>query len=250
MSVWSLGRGSPHPLRGSRVGERMGMFDVGTATSSITTASRHWSSSPHRDARKFVRLVGNVAGALVAALFARRYLLLYLSSHRLIGVAFFVQQMWIMTAFLARRTPLTVSRRTRDWLLAYGGTFGGVLLQPSPAHFHWGSDAGLAVQFIGLAISIASLVVLGRSFGSVAANRGIVHRGPYAVVRHPLYAGYFFIQIGYVLYSLSWWNVFVVLFVTTCNVGRAVVEERLLALTGEYGEYQREVRWRLLPRIW
>jgi protein-S-isoprenylcysteine O-methyltransferase Ste14 len=92
--------------------------------------------------------------------------------------------------------------------------------------------------------------VLGRSFGSVAANRGIVHRGPYAVVRHPLYAGYFFIQIGYVLYSLSWWNVFVVLFVTGCNVGRAVVEERLLVLSGEYGEYQREVRWRLLPRVW
>jgi protein-S-isoprenylcysteine O-methyltransferase Ste14 len=215
-----------------------------------TKSTRLWPTPLGHDARRFVRLAGNVTGALIAALFARRYLLLYISSHRLIGVAFFVQQMWIMTAFLVRRTPFTVSRRTRDWLFAYGGTFGGVLLQPSPAHFHWGIDAGLAVQFVGLLISIASLVVLGRSFGSVAANRGIVHRGPYAVVRHPLYAGYFFIQIGYVLYSLSWWNVFVVLFVTGCNVGRAVVEERLLVLSGEYGEYQREVRWRLLPRVW
>ena len=189
-------------------------------------------------------------GALIAALFARRYLLLYISSHRLIGVAFFFQQMWIMSAFVARRSPFAVSRRARDWLLAYGGTFGGVLLQPIPAHSHWGIDAGLAVQLVGLLVSVASLFVLGRSFGSVAANRGLVHRGPYAVVRHPLYAGYFLIQIGYVLYSLSWWNVFVVLFVTGCNVGRALVEERLLEVSGEYGEYQREVRWRLFPRIW
>ena len=37
---------------------------------------------------------------------------------------------------------------------------------------------------------IAGKVVLGRSFGLVPANRGIVARGPYLLVRHPIYAGY------------------------------------------------------------
>jgi protein-S-isoprenylcysteine O-methyltransferase Ste14 len=202
------------------------------------------------DGQRLGRLSVNVLGALIAALFARRYLLFYLSSHRLIGVAFFLQQMWIMTAFLVRRSPRAVSRRIGDWLLAFAGTFGGVLLQPSGVHPRWGLDAGFGVQLVGLAISVVSLLVLGRSFGSVAADRGIVHRGPYAIVRHPLYSGYLFIQFGYVLQSLSWWNVIVVLFVTGCNVGRALVEERLLATSGEYEAYQRRVRWRLLPRIW
>jgi protein-S-isoprenylcysteine O-methyltransferase Ste14 len=196
------------------------------------------------------RLTVNVAGALIAALFARRYLLYYLQSHRLIGVAFFVQQMWIMTAFLIRRPPRAVSRRIGDWVLAFGGTFGGVLLQPSGVHPRWGLDAGLGVQLVGLTISIVALLALGRSFGSVAADRGIVLRGPYGVVRHPVYTGYLMIQVGYVLQSVSWWNVAVVLFVTGCNVGRALAEELLLATSSEYEEYQRKVQWKLLPRIW
>jgi protein-S-isoprenylcysteine O-methyltransferase Ste14 len=202
------------------------------------------------DAQRLGRLTVNVVGALIAALFARRYLLFYLGSHRLIGVAFFVQQMWIMIAFLVRRSPRAVSRRVGDWLLAFAGTFGGVLLQPSGTHPHWGLDVGLGAQLVGLAISVVSLLCLGRSFGSVAADRGIVLRGPYSIVRHPLYTGYLFIQLGYVLQSISLWNVIVVLFVTACNVGRALVEERLLATSEEYVAYQRRVRWRLLPRMW
>jgi protein-S-isoprenylcysteine O-methyltransferase Ste14 len=65
-----------------------------------------------------------------------------------------------------------------------------------------------------------------------------------------VYTGYLMIQVGYVLQSVSWWNVAVVLFVTGCNVGRALAEERLLATSKEYEAYQRKVQWRLLPRIW
>ncbi len=192
----------------------------------------------------------SVSGALVAALFARRYLLYYIDSGRLIGVAFFAQQMWIMIAFLARRSPRAVSRRIGDWVLAFAGTFGGVLLQPSGAHYRWGLDVGLALQLTGLAISVASLLALGRSFGSVAADRGVVRRGPYAVVRHPLYAGYLIVLVGYVLQSISLWNVTVMLLLVGCDVGRAIVEERLLATSDEYEAYQRQVVWRLFPGVW
>lgn len=43
-------------------------------------------------------------------------------------------------------------------------------------------------------------------FGFVAADRGLKTRGPYAVVRHPMYASYLLLQSGYVLRSLSPWT--------------------------------------------
>ena len=47
-------------------------------------------------------------------------------------------------------------------------------------------------------IALASLGTLGRSFGIVAANRGVKTRGPYRLVRHPAYFGYLMSYLGYV----------------------------------------------------
>jgi protein-S-isoprenylcysteine O-methyltransferase Ste14 len=158
--------------------------------------------------------------------------------------------MWVVAAYLIRRPARTVSRRLGDWLLAFGGTFGGVLFRPVGAHSGWGTDAGLVIQLTGLAICVASFLALGRSFGFAAADRGLVRRGPYTVVRHPIYASYLLLQLGYVLQSLSAWNVLVMAMVTSCNVGRARAEDRLLATNNQYGAYRNQVRWRLLPGIW
>jgi protein-S-isoprenylcysteine O-methyltransferase Ste14 len=142
------------------------------------------------------------------------------------------------------------SQRPVDWLLAFGGTFGGVLLRPDGAHPHWGVVAGFDVQMIGLVICVASFMALGRSFGFAAADRGLVQRGPYSLVRHPIYASYFFLQIGYLLQSLSLRNTLVVFFICSCNIGRAVVEERLLVSSGPYNDYRLRVPWRLVPGLW
>jgi protein-S-isoprenylcysteine O-methyltransferase Ste14 len=58
------------------------------------------------------------------------------------------------------------------------------------------------------------------------------------------------IQFGYLLQSLAWWNVAVLVFVTMCNGGRALAEEDVLATSGDYAAYRRQVRWRLLPGVW
>lgn len=199
---------------------------------------------------RLIRISANLVGAGGAALFAQASLQFYLHTHTLIGAAFFAEQMWIVVAYIARRPARTVSRRLDDWLLAFGGTFGGVLFRPTGAHPHWGVDAGLGVQLLGLAICVTSLLALGRSFGFAAADRGLVRRGPYTVVRHPIYASYFVLQFGYLLQSVSVRNALVMLFASSCNVGRALVEERLLARSGQYDPYRRQVRWRLLPGVW
>ncbi len=103
---------------------------------------------------------------------------------------------------------------------------------------------------LGLALALASLAALGRSFGFVAADRGLVTRGPYAVVRHPIYAAYVLIQCGYVLQAVSVRNVAVLVVAIGCNVGRAICEERVLAERSDYAAYRQRVRWRLLPGIW
>lgn len=175
---------------------------------------------------------------------------MYLQTHRPLGAAFCAEQMWVVAAYLIRRPARTVSRRWRDWLLAFGGTFGGVLFRPVGAHPQWGVSAGLALQLVGLAVCVASFLTLGRSFGFVAADRGLVQRGPYAIVRHPIYSSYLLLQFGYVLQSISLRNTLVMVLASGCNIGRALVEDRLLATNEEYRGYRGKVRWRLVPLVW
>jgi protein-S-isoprenylcysteine O-methyltransferase Ste14 len=199
---------------------------------------------------RLIRIAASLIGAAGAAFFAQATLQSYLQTHRFIGGVFFVEQMWVVIAYLIRRPARASSRRMRDWLLAFGGTFGGVLFRPDGAHPQWGLTAGLAVQLCGLAICIASFLALGRSFGFVAADRGLVKRGPYAIVRHPIYASYLMLQAGYLLQSISIRNALVLVFVSGCNVGRAMAEDRMLATNDQYDAYRSRVRWRLVPGVW
>lgn len=199
---------------------------------------------------RFIRIAANVVGAVGAAYFAQATLQHYLATHQLIGAAFFGEQMWVVIAYLIRRPAHAVSRRTSDWLLAFGGTFAGVLFRPDGAHPQWGLTAGLVVQLFGLAICVTSFLSLGRSFGFVAADRGLVKRGPYAIVRHPIYASYLLLQAGYLLQSISIRNALVMLLASGCNVGRAKAEDRILATNEQYADYRSHVTWRLIPGIW
>jgi protein-S-isoprenylcysteine O-methyltransferase Ste14 len=207
-------------------------------------------TSRHTWYGRLVRIGVNLLGAAGAALFARASIVFYLQSHRLIGAVFFLEQAWFVVLFLIRRPPRVVSDSAGAWLLAAAGTFGGLLLRPQGAHPEWGVQAGLGLQLAGLALVLASLVALGRSFGFVAADRGLVTRGPYAVIRHPVYAAYVLIQCGYVLQAVSLRNVAVLAAVTGCNAGRAIFEERMLAERSDYAAYRKRVRRRLLPGVW
>ena len=217
-----------------------------------TSTVRRWLDFEFTSARaeRLVRIATNLIGAIGAAFFAQATLRVYLQTHRLIGGAFFVEQMWVVVAYLIRRPARAVSRRLGDWLLAFGGTFGGVLFRPVGEHPQWGLTAGLVVQLLGLTLCVTSFLALGRSFGFVAADRGLVRRGPYSIVRHPIYASYVLLQFGYLLQSISLRNAVVMLFASGCNVGRALAEDRVLASNQHYAAYRRQVRWRLIPAIW
>jgi protein-S-isoprenylcysteine O-methyltransferase Ste14 len=73
----------------------------------------------------------------------------------------------------------------------------------------FGADAGAGIRvmvsdsllFAGLAFSLASVAVLGRCFGILPDVRGLVVRGPYRLVRHPLYLGELTAAFGIVVGS-------------------------------------------------
>lgn len=79
----------------------------------------------------------------------------------------------------------------------------------------------------------------------------VIDSGPYAIVRHPMYASALLYLVGMPLLLGSWWGLAVVPLMVAGMAPRAVFEERLLErdLPG-YAEYMRRVRHRLVPGVW
>jgi protein-S-isoprenylcysteine O-methyltransferase Ste14 len=101
----------------------------------------------------------------------------------------------------------------------------------------------------GLSLVILGKVTLGRSFGLVPANRGIVARGPYNVVRHPIYAGYLVTHTAFLLAHPTPVNAAVAIIADTALIVRALIEERVLKADGEYQAYCQRVGWHLVPGL-
>lgn len=108
---------------------------------------------------------------------------------------------------------------------------------------------GVGVQMVGVACQFSAKLTLGRSFGLLPAQRGIVIAGPYRLVRHPMYLGYFINHVGFLLVNWSVQNLAVFALLYAAQGLRIVREEAVLSRSADYRAYQRRVRWRLLPGV-
>jgi len=112
--------------------------------------------------------------------------------------------------------------------------------------------AGAALQTCGIAWQLLAKMTLGRSFGVLPATRGLVTRGPYRVVRHPIYLGYLIGHVGFLLSNFSLQNVLVLALLYAAQTVRMVREEAVLK-RGEQGPgyiaYCAAVRWRIVPFV-
>ena len=134
--------------------------------------------------------------------------------------------------------------------VAYAYPYAQVIyLRWSPGHVGWPS-AGLALVTLAAALSLVSLLTIGRFFGVRPALRGLVRSGPYRFVRHPMYLSYILADIGY---NLQEWNSVTLLLVLVgwmSLVYRIHAEERLLSQHAEWPAYVGLVRYRLFPGLW
>ena len=85
----------------------------------------------------------------------------------------------------------------------------------------------------------------------VEAGQKVITTGPYAIVRHPMYAGIILMYTASPVALGSWWALIPALFIVPLLVARIRNEEQVLLrdLPG-YAEYVQKVKYRLLPGVW
>jgi protein-S-isoprenylcysteine O-methyltransferase Ste14 len=159
------------------------------------------------------------------------------------------QEVLIIGLAVTRRRTVDVSRSWWDASIALVGT-AAPLLQRSGGFTTPAIEAfGLVIQLAGAALALIATFSLGRSFGIIAANRGVKTGGLYRLVRHPLYGSYLFSYLGFFLGNLSLLNLLVIGFSFLCQYLRARSEEQVLLRDPAYQEYARRVRYRFIPFV-
>jgi protein-S-isoprenylcysteine O-methyltransferase Ste14 len=199
---------------------------------------------------KLRHLATGAVGATFWLVFAYSNIRGSIEAGRVIGVGVGILGLWAAVLFLVRRAPAQVSRSFPVWVVAYVGTFGPLLLRPGGADHGWNDVLGLGVQCLGVLLGAFGYLALGRSFGLVPANRGLVTSGIYRLVRHPLYTSYVVAEVGYLIQSPRVWNVGILAIAWTCQIFRLLSEERLLSRDPAYRSYCGRTRWRVLPGLW
>lgn len=124
------------------------------------------------------------------------------------------------------------------------------------------STMPVLLQAIGLVLYLASTLFImwvfrENSFAApvvkVQAERHhhVISTGPYAVIRHPMYAGVMLYFIGTPLLIGSWWGLAMMPVFFLAFAIRSRIEEHTLmdGLPG-YADYAERVRYRMLPGIW
>ena len=158
------------------------------------------------------------------------------------------QELLIVGLAITRHRSVEESRSRWDWAVALLGT-GAPLLQRPGLTLPVLEPIGIGLQLIGTVLATAAVISLGRSFGIVAANRGVRTTGFYRFVRHPLYGSYMVGYLGFLLSNLSVLNVLLIFLTVLCQYARAVAEERILLRDPVYQAYAKQVRYRFIPYV-
>jgi protein-S-isoprenylcysteine O-methyltransferase Ste14 len=169
---------------------------------------------------------------------------------RPVGLGPLELELVIAILYIVRRQPIAVSRAPLAWSAAAVAVTGMLFARPA-----YDPVAGLGtlyfvVQLAGAGVALLTLLTLGRSFGIVAANRGLKTSGPYGIVRHPLYGAYLVTMGGYLLENPSVLNVIIFGAVTAAHLIRIREEEKCLGTDPKYRDYRRQVRFRLVPYLY
>lgn len=167
---------------------------------------------------------------------------------------------------LAERLGSLVQRDQKTWDKVFMATilvlwFAWLVLMGLDRRHGW-SHVPIPVQLAGfvllcLGCYLVALTFKANSFAAPVVKiqkerqHRVIDTGPYAYVRHPMYAGALLINAGAPLLLGSWWGLLVGALFTLLIALRAVLEERTLKAELEgYTAYAARVRYRLVPYLW
>jgi protein-S-isoprenylcysteine O-methyltransferase Ste14 len=215
-----------------------------------------------------VSLLGTIA--MAALLFIPAGTLDYWQAWAFMAV--FAGASTVITVYLAIKDPKLLERRMRAgpfaekektqkilMSFAMAGFIALIVVPPLDHRFAWSSVPTYVAVFgdvlVALGFLFVYLVLKVNTFGAstiqIAEGQTVISTGPYAFVRHPMYAGALPLLIGIPLALGSWWGLFVLFLVVPALMGRLLDEEKFLAMNlPGYVAYQSKVRNRLIPFIW
>jgi protein-S-isoprenylcysteine O-methyltransferase Ste14 len=166
-------------------------------------------------------------------------------------------------ALLGRRTnggPFAESKPSQKIVMALASLgFVALLVVPALDHRMRWSNVPPAVAILGDALIVfgfiaVTLIFRENTFAAatiqVADEQRVVSTGPYAIVRHPMYAAGLVLLAVIPLALASYWGLVVVGELVLVIIWRLLDEEAFLSksLAG-YDEYRSRVRWRLVPWV-
>jgi protein-S-isoprenylcysteine O-methyltransferase Ste14 len=183
-----------------------------------------------------------------------------LTAHRarsLIGHFDWLESCWVLynaviaILFLIRTRPTVVSLHPLHWLVALVTSFSGLffgrsLEAPGPSQLI-AADTLIA---LGLALGVATAIMLGRSYDFLPALRGVQTGWLYAFVRHPMYLSSILIRLGYVVRNCTLPNLVVFVAMTWLYDRRARYEEAVMQNDEAYRRYLARVRSRFVPLLY
>lgn len=187
-------------------------------------------------------------------------------------LALFIGASILTTLYLMRHDPKLLERRMKGGptaekrpaqrLIMLCTSIGFIALLVVPAldfRFGWSAvplgGVVLGDALVAIGFYFIFLVYRENSYTSatieVAEGQKVISTGPYAIVRHPMYASASLYLFGTPLALGSSWGLVVFGAMLPFLLWRLVDEERFLAknLPG-YTEYQKRVRYRLIPFVW
>jgi protein-S-isoprenylcysteine O-methyltransferase Ste14 len=201
------------------------------------------------DAEQLADLLARAVIVLLFSMMAVRFGADFLTTGRVTGLLLLISEALVVVLTVVRRSAAAVDRSTRARLLTVLSMLGPPLLQPAHVAALLPQSLTIAASAAGLAIVIAGKLTLGRSFGLMPANRGVVSSGIYRIVRHPIYLGYLITHVAFLVATPSAWNIAALLAADAALLARAVCEEQTLSRDEQYRTYQKTVRWRVCPGI-
>lgn len=198
------------------------------------------------------RLSDVAARLLVATLFALLSINLwadFTKTHHFTGLMLLFSEALVVVLTIFRRRAQVVDRTILATIVTALSLVGPPLLRAGGAEPLAPDVVTASLSLLGLALVIAGKIVLGRSFGLIPANRGVVARGPYGFMRHPIYTGYLVTHIGFIAAHPTFWNIAVIGVADGALIFRALLEERVLTQDERYRAYCAKVGWHLVPGV-